>query len=84
MRLEKHYIEEMPEKDKIIAKLNSLVHLEVVIEEKDCYILKEEAKPWYPAILVDLIPANEKVYFDKSVNGLQKQLNWYEPVGVEV
>ncbi|MCR6779857.1 coproporphyrinogen-III oxidase family protein [Bacillus thuringiensis] len=84
MRLEKYYIEEMPEKDKIIAKLNSLVHLEVVVEEKDCYILKEEAKPWYPAILVDLIPANEKVYFDKSVNGLQKQLNWYEPVGVEV
>ena len=46
----------MPKREEIYRKLQLLIMKGVVEEAEQYFVIKEEAKPWYPAILVDLIP----------------------------
>jgi anaerobilin synthase len=84
MKIEKVYIDRMPNREEIYNKLDSLASRGIVGEKENYFYLKEEAKPWYPAILVDLIPEEERKYYDKVVSMMQKELNWYEPKEVLV
>lgn len=82
MEIEKSYLESIPQNREIYNKLDILIGKGLVQEENGKYILMEKARPWYPSILVDLIPESERNYYNKSVEGLKKELNWYEPVEV--
>lgn len=82
MEIEKDYLENIPNNEEINLKLQLLIERGLVKEENGKFILLEKARPWYPAILVDLIPESEKVYYNKSVQLLQKELNWYESIEV--
>lgn len=82
MEIEKSYLDSIPQNSEIFKKLEILMDKGLVKEENGIFTLLEDARPWYPFILVDLIPESEKVYYNQSVEGLQKDLNWYEPVKV--
>lgn len=82
MEIEKSYLESISQNREIYNKLDILIGKGLVQEENGKYILMEKARPWYPSILVDLIPESERNYYNKSVEGLKKELNWYEPVEV--
>ncbi|ASV70185.1 MULTISPECIES: coproporphyrinogen-III oxidase family protein [Cytobacillus] len=82
MEIEKSYLDTIPENDEIFNKLNNLLKRGLVKEKNGIYYLEEHARPWYPSILVDLLPESERNYYNQSVEGLQKELNWFEPTEV--
>ncbi|UFJ38856.1 radical SAM protein [Brevibacillus humidisoli] len=84
MEIKKSYLKAFPIKDELLNKLDTMVDRGIVVENEDTYILHREARPWYQALLVDLIPESERPYYNRAVKSMQEELNWYEPVRVEV
>ncbi|QEK64903.1 Oxygen-independent coproporphyrinogen-III oxidase-like protein [Bacillus safensis] len=82
MKIEKTYLNRMPKREEIYRKLQLLIMKGVVEEAEQYFVIKEEAKPWYPAILVDLIPEKERENYDQAVEFMQKELGWYESTEV--
>ncbi len=84
MEIAKSYLQRVPIEDALLAKLSEMVERGIVEERGDTYVLRREARPWYQALLVDLIPEAERPYYHRVVQAMQAELNWYEPVRVEV
>lgn len=82
MKIEKTHLNRMPKREEIYRKLQLLIMKGVVEEAEQYFVIKEEAKPWYPAILVDLIPEKERENYDQAVEFMQKELGWYESTEV--
>lgn len=72
MEIEKSYLESIPQNREIYNKLDILIGKGLVQEENGKYILMEKARPWYPSILVDLIPESERTTIINRLKALKK------------
>jgi len=82
--ISKAYMRSLPIEEEMWSKLEDLRKRGILMETEEKYILTEDAKPWYPSIMLDLIPERERPYLKQVEAALQKEANWYEPIMVEV